>query len=89
MFVIDGLATFGVSDGGPRNWERLEAEGDCRFMSENRRWDVGDRESVAKAIGLYEIAPTDSVYSANERWLKRRAREYCVRGRLTLTADPD
>jgi hypothetical protein len=81
-------ATFGVSDGGPRNWEDLEAE-DCRFIPENRRWDGDDCETIAKAIGLYDTIPSESIDSANERWLKRRAREYCLDGKLTLTADPD
>jgi hypothetical protein len=82
-------AIFDVSAGRPGNWERRETEDDYRFIPENRSWDVDDRERIARAIELYDIIPGDSIDSANERWLKRRAREYCLRGRVTLTADPD
>jgi hypothetical protein len=89
MFMIDGGCNLRRLRRRPRNRERGEAEEDCRFMPENRRWDGDDCEAVAKAIGLYDIAPGDSIDSANERWLKRRAREYCLRGSVTLSADPD
>lgn len=89
MFMIDGGGDLRRIRRRPRNWERREAEDDCRFISETQRWDVDDRECIARAIGLYDIAPSDSIDSFNERWLKRRAREYCARGRLILTADPD
>jgi hypothetical protein len=89
MFMIDGGGDLRRIRRRPRDWERREAEDDCRFISENRRWDSDDCECIAKAIELYDVAPSDSIDSANERWLKRRAREYCLRGTLTLTADPD
>jgi hypothetical protein len=89
MFMIDGGGDIRRIGRRPRNWERREAEDDCRFIFENRRWDADDREHIAKAIGLYDIIPSDSVDSANERWLKRRAREYCSQGWLTLAADSD
>ena len=89
MFVIDGGGDLRRIRRRPRNWERREAGEACRFISETRRWDGDDCETIAKAIGLYDIAPSDSMDSSNERWLKRRAREYCEHGRLTLTADPD
>jgi hypothetical protein len=44
---------------------------------------------IARPIELYDIAPSDSIDEKNERRLKRRAREYYLRGRLTLRADPD
>jgi hypothetical protein len=68
--VIDGGGDLRRIRRRPRDWEGREAEDDCRFISENRRWDTG----------------TDST---NERWLKRRAREYCLDGVVTLMADPD
>jgi hypothetical protein len=89
MFVIDEAGSLRHLRRRPRNWERLEAQNDCRFISENKRWDGDDCESVANAIELYDISPSESVDAANERWLKRRAREYCLDGKLTLTADPD
>jgi hypothetical protein len=89
MFVIDGGGDLRRIRRRPRNWERREAEDDCRFLPENRRWDVDDRERIAQAIELYDVMPSDSIDAANERWLKRRAREYCLDGKLTLTADPD
>jgi len=73
MFIIDGGGNLRRVRRRPRNWELLEAEGDYRFIPENLRWDVDDRERVAQAIELYDIAPSDSIDSANERWLKRRA----------------
>jgi hypothetical protein len=89
LFIIDGGGNLRHLQRRPRNWERLEAEDGCQFISESRRWDADDREGIARAIELYDVAPSDSTDAANERWLKRRAREYCVRGRVTLTADPD
>jgi hypothetical protein len=89
VFAIDAGGDLRHIRRRPRNWERREAEDDCRFIVENRRWDGDYCETIAKAIGLYDIAPTESADSANERWLKRRAREYCSRGWVTLTADPD
>jgi hypothetical protein len=89
VFVIDGGGNLRRIRRRPGNWERRETEDDCRFIPENRSWDVDDRERVARAIELYDIIPSDSTDSANERWLKRRAREYCLQGRVTLTADPD
>jgi hypothetical protein len=89
MFVIDGGGDLRRTRRRPRNWERREIEEACRFIAENRRWDGDDCETIAKAIGLYDIIPSDSIDSANERWLKRRAREYCSRGWVTLAADPD
>jgi hypothetical protein len=68
----------------PLDWERPEAEDDCRFIPENRRW-TQTSASTSKAIGLYDIIPSDSTESANERWLKRWAPD----GGLTLTADLD
>jgi hypothetical protein len=89
MFIIDTAGNIRRVHRRPRDWEHREAEEDCRFIPENRRWDGDDCEHVAKAIGLYDITPSDSIDSANERWLKRRAREYCLHGTMTLTADPD
>ena len=57
-----------------------------------QRIDLGmstHRECISIVIGLYDLIPGESIEKGNERWLKRRAREYCLRGALTLTADPD
>ena len=86
MFMIDGGGALQRIRRRPRDWERREAEDDCRFLPENRPWDVDDRERIAQTIELYDIAPSATSDSANERWLKRRALD-CVRGRVTVTAD--
>jgi hypothetical protein len=67
MFIIDGAGNLLRIRRRPRDWERRETEEDCRFISENRRWDGDDRESVAKAIGLYDVMPNAHIDS--ERWL--------------------
>jgi hypothetical protein len=82
-------ATFGVSDGGHLIGSAVKPRTIVDSYPENRRWDVDDRERIAQAIELYDVMPSDSIDAANERWLKRRAREYCSDGKLTLTADPD
>jgi hypothetical protein len=89
MFLIDGGGDLRRIRRRPCDWERREAEDDCRFIAENRPWDGDDCEMIAKAIELYDIAPADSSDSDNERWLKRRARDECSQGWVTLTADPD
>jgi hypothetical protein len=71
------------------DWERREAEDDCQVHRRDPAVGWRRLRDNCKAIGLYDIAPTESIDSANERWLKRRAREYCLQGRVTLTADPD
>lgn len=40
MFMIDGGGEIRRIGRRPRNWERREAEDDCRFIFENRRWDA-------------------------------------------------
>jgi hypothetical protein len=57
MFIIDGAGNLLRIRRRPRDWEHRETEEDCRFIAENRRWDGDDRESVAKAIGLYDVMP--------------------------------
>jgi hypothetical protein len=69
MFIIDGAGNLLRIRRRPRDWEHRETEEDCRFIAENRRWDGDDRESVAKAIGLYDVMPNAT--SINERWLKQ------------------
>jgi hypothetical protein len=35
------------------------------------------------------IYGTDFLDSDNDGWLKRRAREYCLTGKVSLTTDPE
>jgi hypothetical protein len=82
-------AACGISDGGRAIGSALKPRMIVDSFPRISDGDGDDCESVAKAIGLYDISPSESIDAANERWLKRRAREYCLDGKLTLTADPD
>jgi hypothetical protein len=86
MFRIGGGGNIRRIKRRPRHWEQLELRDDYRFIPENREWDPEECELISRAIGLYDISP-DASYGA-EKWLKRRAIEFCRTGRLILTADP-
>jgi hypothetical protein len=87
LFIIDGGGKIRLTKRRPKNWEKLEIGDDFHFIPENRDWDADEIELVSKAIGLYDIS-TDAARLSGDRWLKRRAREFCRTGRLTLLADP-
>jgi len=87
LFIIDGGGNIRLARRRPANWEKLEIRDEFHFIPENREWDADEIELVSKAIGLYAISP-DAARLSGERWLKRRAREFCETGRLNLTADP-
>jgi hypothetical protein len=86
MFQIDGGRNIRRIKRRPRNWEKLESW-DYHFIPEHGFWDTTACDLISIAIGLYDISPAAGVPS-NERWLKRRAREFCRTGHLNLTADP-
>ena len=89
MFVIDGGGTLRRMKRRPRNSEQLEMWNDYRFIPENRAWDAFERESIAKSLELYDLFGASISDKECETWLKRRAREYCERRPLKLTADPE
>ncbi len=88
MLMIDGGGNLLRVRRRPANWEQLQLRDDYRFIPENRRWDADEREWIAKSLGLYDLFGAMMSESNNEAWLKRRALEYCLRGTITLTADP-
>jgi hypothetical protein len=88
MFMVDGGGKLDRVRRRPPNWQLLESRDDYRFVPENRRWDADEREWIAKSLGLYDLFGTRMRDSCNEGRLKRRAIEYCLRGAITLTADP-
>ena len=88
MLMIDGGGNLVRVRRRPANWKRLQWRDDYRFVPENRGWDADEREWIAKALGLYDLFGVSMYESHNEAWLKRRALEYCLRGTITLTADP-
>ena len=88
MLMIDGGGNLCRVRRRPANWEQLQLRDDYRFIPENRSWDADERERIAKALGLYDLFGAMMCGSHNEAWLKHRALEYCLRGTITLTADP-
>ena len=58
----------------PSAAKRLAAEG-WQFLAENRPWDADERELIALATGLHEIAPTGWCHESDE-WFKAFAHAY-------------
>lgn len=58
----------------PADAPRLAAQG-WLFLVENRRWDSDDREAVARATGLYALAPTVWMHET-DAWFKAFASAY-------------
>ena len=87
MFAITETGHLRRIGRSPPNRDSLEMRG-WRFLSENRQWDIDDRDAVIGAIDELH-ALKELLETASTAWLKRRAIEHCSRRPITLTADPD
>jgi hypothetical protein len=88
MFIIDSSGELYRRKRRPSSALELASLGDCLCIPENRAWDADEADAVWEAVGLYHLVGGRGP-QFSQAWLARRAAEYCRRGSIKLTADPD
>jgi hypothetical protein len=87
VFIVHDFGNLRRMRRSPSNRDTLEMRG-WRFLPENRKWKMDERDAVIAAItDLYAVS--GMLGTASDKWIKRRALEFCQHRAITLTADPD